>query len=415
MRQGETCSIVLGEWREPKLQKGENLMSEEKMLLEYMEKHNEEFLDMLKEAVNLESPTEGDKEDLKKCRDYFERTFSEIGFKCNVVPSNDSRYGDHLLMELGEGDEQVLFVGHYDTVYEKGAFGDVWKQEGTKVWGPGVFDMKGGDLQVYMVGKALKELSLFPKNKKIVFFLSSDEEAGSPTSHMHYKELAKKSKASFVVEPTFGDYSGGLTIGRYARGNYTFVAEGKPAHSGQEPENAESSLKELAQQAVYLESLTDLENGVAIACTCLNSGNAGWPTVPGFGELTIDARFSSADIAEKYDSLFQNLKPFNSEVKITTKGGIEKPPFDENHAAHRALYENAKEVGKRFNMDMTGDIGRAGTDGNFTASVGCPTLDGMGMSGDFAHQPGKEYINTDDIAVRGAFVAHMVLEVLRGE
>ncbi|ALX50182.1 M20/M25/M40 family metallo-hydrolase [Lentibacillus amyloliquefaciens] len=390
-------------------------MSEEKMLLEFMEKHIDEFMEMLKEAVTLESPTEGNKEDLKKCRDYFERSFSKIGFKCNIVPSNDGRYGDHLLMELGEGDEQVLFVGHYDTVYEKGAFGTMWEQEGTKVWGPGAFDMKGGNVQVFMVAKALKELGMLPENKKIVFLLTSDEEAGSPSSHMHYKELAKKSKASFVMEPTFGDYSGLLTIGRYARGNYTFVAEGKPAHSGQEPEKAESGLKELAQQAIYLESFTDLEKGVTIACTSLNSGNAGWPTVPGVGELTIDARFSSAEIAKEFDSQFQNLKPYNSEVKIRTKGGIEKPPFNEKDPAHKALYESAKKVGKKFDLEMEGFVGRAGTDGNFTASVGSPTLDGMGMSGDFAHQPGKEYINTDDIAVRGAFVASMVLEVLRNK
>ncbi|QQK78757.1 M20/M25/M40 family metallo-hydrolase [Salicibibacter cibi] len=390
-------------------------MSEEKKLVEYMEKYTDEFLDILKEAVNLESPTEGNKEDLKRCRHYFERIFSEIGFKCNVVPSNDSRYGDHLLMELGEGDEQVLFVGHYDTVYEKGLFRNIWNQEGSKIWGPGVFDMKGGDVQVYMVTKALKDLDLLPENKKIVFFLSSDEEAGSPTSHMHYKELAKKSKASFVMEPTFGGYSNGLTIGRLCRGNYTFVAAGKPAHSGQEPEKADSGLKELAQQAIYLESLTDLEKGMTIACTCLNSGKAGWPTVPGGGELTIDARFSSAEQAKQYDSMFQNLKAFNPAVKITTKGGIEKPLFDEKDPKHNALYESSKKVGKMFDMEMKGHIGRAGTDGNFTAAVGCPTLDGMGMTGDFAHQPDKEYINTDDIAVRGAFVARMVLEVLRNE
>ncbi|SFE44403.1 glutamate carboxypeptidase [Lentibacillus persicus] len=390
-------------------------MSEEKTLLDFMEKHTDQFLKMLKEVVTLESPTEGSKEDLRKCRNYFEKIFSEIDFECSVVPSNDSRYGDHLLMELGEGDEQVLFVGHYDTVYEKGAFGNLWDQEGAKVWGPGALDMKGGDVQVYMVAKALKELRLLPENKKIVFFLSSDEEAGSPSSNMHYKDLAKKSKASFVMEPTFGNYSGLLTNGRYARGNYTFVAEGKPAHSGQEPEAADSSLTELAKQAIYLESLSDLDKGVTIACTSLNSGNAGWPTVPGVGELTIDARFSSGDIAKKYDLLLQNLKPYNSEVKITTKGGIEKPPFDEKDPVHKSLYEKAKKVGKKFDLEMEGFVGRAGTDGNFTASVGCPTLDGMGMSGDFAHQPGKEYINTDDIAVRGAFVARMVLEVLRNE
>src|SRR5699024_9760496 len=150
-----------------------------------------------------------------------------------------------------------------------------------------------GDVQVYMVAKALKELNLLPENKKIVFFLSSDEEAGSYSSYMHYKKQAKKSRAAFVMESTRGDYSGGLKIGRYGRGNYTFVAEGKPAHSGQEPENAESGLMELAQQAVYLESLTDFEKGLTVACTSLQSGNAGWPTVPGDGRLTIDARFST--------------------------------------------------------------------------------------------------------------------------
>src|SRR5699024_1899683 len=113
-----------------------------------------------------------------------------------------------------------------------------------------------------------------------------------------------------------------------------------------------------------------------------------------------DARFTTAKMSEEYDNLFQQLKPFNPEVKITTKGGIEKPPFDEKDPIHQALYEKAKEVGKEFGLDMKGIVTRGGSDGNFTASVGCPTLDGMGMSGDFVHQPGKEYINTDDIAIR---------------
>ncbi|WP_099355146.1 M20/M25/M40 family metallo-hydrolase [Fredinandcohnia onubensis] len=388
-------------------------MTAEKILSDYMEKHTEHFLTLLKEAVLLESPTEGDKEDLKKCRNYFEKIFSEIGFSCTVVPSNDKRYGDHLLLEFGEGEEQILFVGHYDTVYPKGSFGDLWKQEGTKIWGPGVLDMKGGNIQVYMVSKALKELKLLPENKKIVFFLSSDEEAGSYSSNMHYKKQAKKSKAAFVMESTRGDYVGGLKIGRFGRGNYTFFAQGKPAHSGQEPENAKSGLLELAKQAVYLEGLTDINKGLTVACTCLKSGNAGWPTVPGDGELTIDARFASSEMAIEYDRLFKNLKPFNPEVKITTTGGIEKPPFDENELNHRALYELAKEVGSKFGLNMHGYVTRGGSDGNFTASVGCPTLDGLGMSGDFVHQPGKEYINTDHISIRSAFVAQMVLEVFR--
>lgn len=390
-------------------------MSVEKKLIDYMEKHTDEFLGILKDVVNLESPTQGEKKNLKMCMDYFEKKFSEIGFTSNVISSNDSRYGDHLLMELGEGDEQVLFVGHYDTVYKSGAFGDTWRQEGTKIWGPGILDMKGGNVQVYMIAKALKELNLISKNQKITFLLTSDEEAGSPSSHRHYVELAKKSKAAFIMEPSLGSDSGNLTIGRYARGNYTFVAEGQPAHSGQHPEKAESSLKELSQLAIYLESLTDLKKGVTIACTCLISGNAGWPTVPGVGELTIDARFSSAKLAENYDSLFQNLKAFNPEIEITTKGGIEKPPFDEKDPIHKDLYDNAKRIGKSFDLEIKGFVERAGSDGNFTASAGCPTLDGMGMTGNYLHQPDKEYINTNNVSVRGAFVARMVLEVFKNE
>lgn len=387
-------------------------MTETEMLLNYMENHRDEFLKVLKEAVMIETPTEGDKQDLEKCRNYFANLFADIGFTCSVVPSNDTRYGDHLFMELGDGDEQLLFVGHYDTVYPKGAFGELWRQEGTKVWGPGALDMKGGIVQVYMVIKALRELDLLPDNKKIVFFLSADEEAGSYSSRKHYEELAENSKAAFVMEPSAGDDVGGLWTGHFGRGNYTFVAEGKSAHSGLEPENAESALKELAQQVVFLEGLTNMQKGVTVACTCLKSGSAGWPTVPGDAELTIDARFSSEKMAAEYDKLFKNLETFNSEVKITTKGGIEKPVFDEEEPKHQALYEKAKAIGRELDIEMKGVMVRAGTDGNFTSSVDCPTLSGMGMSGNFLHQPGKEYVNIDQFAIRSSFVARMVLGVL---
>ena len=387
-------------------------MSETKLIVDYMENHQDEFVSILKEAVLLESPTEGDKEDLKKCRDYFADLFSRIGFTCTVVPSNDARFGDHLLMEYGEGNEQVLFVGHYDTAHPKGSFGQLWRVEGTKAFGPGALDMKGGDVQVYMVAKALIDLGLLPKGKKIVFFLSSDEEAGSCTSSFHFAEHAKKSRAAFVMESGMGDYVGGLKNGRFGRGNYTFVAEGKAAHSGLEPYRAESGLIELAKQAVALEALTDYDKVVTVACTCLTSGNAGWPTVPGDGSLTIDARYSTLELAQEYDTKFAQLTSFNPNVKIRTRGGIEKPPFDSQAPQNLALYNKAVAVGKELGIDMIGKVVMGGSDGNFTSAVGCPTLDGMGMTGDFVHQPG-EYVNLDQVAVRGTFVARMVMEVLR--
>ena len=275
-------------------------VSRQELLLAYMDRHLEEFVETLEGAVLLESPTEGDKNDLSLCRNYFEKIFSSIGFTCRVVPSDDPRYGDHLYAEYGEGEEQVLFVGHYDTVYPKGTFQPLWRMEGGRAYGPGALDMKGGDVQVYMVAKALIELGLLPRKKKIAFFLSADEETGSLASRKHYEAHAARSSAAFVMESAMGDYIGGLKIGRFGRGVYDFIAEGKQAHSGLEPYRAESGLKELARQALALEDLTFYDRGsetVTVACTCLESGNSAWPTIPGDGHLTIDVRFSSEELA----------------------------------------------------------------------------------------------------------------------
>ncbi|NLK94045.1 MAG: M20 family metallopeptidase [Clostridiales bacterium] len=389
-------------------------MNENEMLLKYMNENIDIFEESLKKAVLIETPTDGDKKDLVDCRNYFQSLFEGIGCKCTVVHTENEHYGGHLLIEYGDGDEQILFIGHYDTAYAKGTFGpSLWVKEGNKIKGPGTLDMKGGDVQVYMIIRALKELKLMPKNKKIVFFLSCDEEAGSYTSHKHYEELGKKSKAAFVMEGGMGDDIGGCTIGRFGRGNYKFFAKGVTAHSGNAPFDAESGLIELAKQAVKLESYTDYNKAVSVACTSLHSGNAGWPTVPGEAELSIDARFSTLNYAQEYDEKFQQLESFNKKVKIITKGGLEKPPYDKDAPYNKALFEKAIEIGKEFGLKLDGRIEMGGTDGNFTSSVGCPTLDGLGMTGDFVHQPDKEYINLDHVAVRGAFVAKVVLETLR--
>jgi len=389
-------------------------MRREEILLNYMNDHSDEFVALLKEAVLLESPTQGDKNDLAACRDYFSSLFTKIGFTCSVVPSEDGRYGDHLLMEYGNNDNKILFVGHYDTVYLKGSFEPLWRVDGKKAFGPGALDMKGGDIQVYMICKALIDLDMLPSNCGITFFLSSDEETGSLSSRKHYEYHARRSKAAFVMESAKGDYIGGAKIGRFGRGVYSFFAHGLQAHSGLEPSRAESGLRELAKQAVYLEDLTFYDKNnetLTVACTCLESGNAIWPTVPGDGVLTVDVRYSSEQLADKYDAFFQGLKSFNPKVRLETKGGINKPPFDKDNSGNKALYDKAIEVAKVFGIELKGEVIMGGSDGNFTSAVGCPTLDGLGMTGDFVHNP-KEYINLDCVPLRGAMVAELVLRTL---
>ena len=429
-------------------------MTRSKQLLQYMQDHQQDFLQALEGAVRRESPTEGDPGDLAACRAYFADLFRGIGFHVTVVKSLDSRFGDHLLLEYGPDagraaeklarwretrvpgtvpqwtretggvSRRLLFGGHYDTVHAKGVFGpDVWKVEGDRAVGPGVLDMKSGDVQVYLIARAFQELKLLPAGANLAFFLTSDEEAGSYGSSALYQALAARSRAAFIMESSVGvegDYIGGLKCGRFGRGNYTFRAHGVPYHSGLNPTLAESGLIELARQAVRLEELTYFDRvnpktgqleTVTVGCTCLHAGNAGWPTVPGDGSLTIDARYSTGELAEAYDRMFRQLEPFNPKVPITTEGGIEKPPFDKDLPGNRALQALALEVGAELGVEMHPGVVRGGSDGNFTASTGCPTLDGMGTTGGHVHQLG-EYINLSHVPFRTAFTAEMTLRVL---
>ena len=429
-------------------------MKRSETLREYMRAHLSEYLSALEGAVRRESPTEGDRADLDACRAYFARLFRSIGFQVTEIPSLDPRFAPHLLMEYGADagtaakeltawlavrkdggapetwrpevggrSGQILFGGHYDTVHDKGIFPQLWEIDGDRAVGPGVLDMKSGDVMVWFLVKAYRDLGLMPEGKRIAFLLSSNEEAGSYGSSRLYQHMACRSEAAFIMESSVGvegDCIGGLKCGRYGRGNYTFEAHGTPYHSGLDPTKAESGLIELAKQAIRLEGLTcfdrlNPETGeketVTVGCTCLDSGNAGWPTIPGSGRLTIDARFSAGHLAEKYDRFFRNLSSFNPKVTITTHGGLEKPPFDKDLPRNRALQAMARELGAEMGVEMHPGVVRGGSDGNFTASTGCPTLDGLGSTGGHVHQLG-EYINLSHLPFRLAFTAEMTLRVL---
>ena len=429
-------------------------MKRSEILRDYMQAHLPDYLSALEGAVRRETPTEGSRADLDACRAYFAQLFRTANFQVTEIPSLDPRFAPHLLMEygadagsaarevlawlsarrdsdppetwspgLGGRSGRLLFGGHYDTVHEKGLFPRLWAIDGDHAVGPGVLDMKSGDVMVWLLGKAYQDLGLLPEGKRIAFLLTSDEEAGSYGSSPLYRHLACRSEAAFIVESSVGvegDYIGGLKCGRYGRGNYTFEAHGTPYHSGLDPTKAESGLIELAKQAVRLEGMTyfdrpNPETGeketVTVGCTCLSSGNAGWPTVPGDGKLTIDARFSAGHLAEEYDRLFQCLPSLNPNVRITTAGGLEKPPFDKDLPRNRALQSMARELGAELGVEMHPGVVRGGSDGNFTAAVGCPTLDGLGTTGGHVHQLG-EYINLSHLPFRLAFTAELALRVL---
>lgn len=375
-------------------------MTDSEKLLNYFEDHLDELLKVLGEVVNLESPSHEDKTASDKCGKYLQDLFKSIGFKITVIPQELN--GDHFTAELGNGSKGTLCVGHYDTVFPIGTIRDMpFKTEGNKAYGPGILDMKGGIIMGYYAAKALQELNMLPADK-ITFFINGDEESGSFHSSDLIVEEALKNKQVLILEPGL-DEIGQVKTGRYARGTYDIIAHGRAAHSGSNSHQAISPMLELAHQLIRIQEMNDYERGVTLAPTYMQAGTYGTCMVPETGWISVDVRAKDAELSKKLNDIMMNLPPVTRGVRLEIKGGIDKPPLK----GDKKLFESAKKSGAEVGIEVSEVISGGGSDGNFTAAAGAPTLDGLGMSGLNLHNSG-EYINIDHIARRTTMLARMI-------
>jgi glutamate carboxypeptidase len=375
-------------------------MSDTEKILNYFKGHKNELLDVLKGAVECESPSHENKEVADRCGQYFQNIFKDLGFRIQVIPQTDC--GDHFIAELGSGEKGTLIVGHYDTVFPIGTLKTMpFKIEGDKAYGPGTLDMKGGIILGYFAVKALKELGLLP-DTKITFFLNSDEESGSFHSSDLIVAEAKKNKHVLVLEPGL-DQLGFIKTGRYGRGTYKITAHGRSSHSGSNPHWAISPMLELSHQMIKFHERSCYDKGLTLTPTCMGAGILGTCMVPETAWLSMDCRFRTPEIAEATHQELLNLKAIVPGVRMEVEGGIDKPAY----VAEPNLLNKAKELGKEVDMEVLECIVGGGSDGNFTSAAGCPTLDGLGMSGLYLHNPG-EYINVHYIPQRGTMLARLI-------
>jgi glutamate carboxypeptidase len=360
----------------------------------------DELLKVLGGAVNLESPSHEDKGASDRCSQYLQDLFRSAGFKITVIPQELN--GDHFIAELGKGEKGTLCVGHYDTVFPIGTIKDMpFRIEGSKAYGPGILDMKGGIIMGYYAVKALQELDMLPENK-ITFFINGDEESGSFHSSGRIVEEAMKNKRALILEPGL-DEAGQVKMGRYGRGTYDITAHGRAAHSGSNSHQAISPMLELAHQLIRIHEMNDYEGGVTLAPTYMQAGVYGTCVVPESGWISVDVRTKNAELSKKLDALMMSLPPATSGIRLEIKGGIDKPPLE----GDEKLFEMMKEFGAELGLEVSGVVSGGGSDGNFTAAAGVPTLDGLGMSGLDLHSP-EEYINIDHIAKRATMLARMI-------
>ncbi|PZN92243.1 MAG: carboxypeptidase [Hyphomicrobiales bacterium] len=310
--------------------------------------------------------------------------------------------GDSVILRAGldSGEPAVAVMSHLDTVHPVGTSARDLpiRVEGDRLYGPGVYDMKGG---AWLALQAFKQVALAGTAKRpMVFLFTPDEEIGSPTTRGLIEEIGRASAAVLVTEPA--REGGKIVTARKGVGRFEVKLEGRPAHSGARHADGRSAIREAAHQILAIEALTDYARGVTTSVALMGGGTAA-NVIPQHAWFSVDLRVTSAEDGLAMEERILGLQPHDPDVKITISGGMNRPPYEKSPAG-AALFETARAVAAGIGFDlrdcaMTG----GGSDGNFTAALGVPTLDGLGIDGEGAHTL-SEYGLISSIAPRQALI-----------
>ena len=369
-------------------------------ILEFCESQRDWAVETIDTLARLESPT-ADKRAVDECGQELRRRLAAMGGRGEELPREQT--GDHLLVEFWSGTRQVLILGHFDTVWPVGQIGRMpIKSENGRLYGPGVFDMKGGIAIGMLATRALCEVGP-PLRRRVVMLWTADEERGSVSSREVIAEQARLSDAVLVLEPS--GPGGALKTSRKGCGEYELVVKGRAAHAGVDPAKGASAVHELARQIVALEALQDLERGISV-----NVGVIGGGTRPNVvaehASAIIDVRAPTLADASRVDEVLRALRARADGVSIHIRGGFERPPLERSSSVAR-LYELARAVAANLGRELGEGSSGGGSDGNLTAALGVPTLDGLGAVGEGPHAL-HEHIEIDAIPWRAALVAGLV-------
>ncbi len=302
------------------------------------------------------------------------------------------------------GQSRQLIIGHFDTVWPVGTLKNMpFEVRGNLINGPGVFDMKGGLVQLVFAVGALKSLSLTGTVMPVIF-LNSDEEIGSRESTRYISRLAQLANRVFVLEPSLGP-AGTIKTARKGGGLYTVSVKGRAAHAGLDPEQGVSAILELSFVIQKLFALNDPENGVTVNVGTIDGGlrpNVIAPT----SRAVIDVRVAAQADAERIDAAIRAIEPTNSEIALEIEGGIGRPALEPT-PRNRALWRHAQRLGREIGLELSEGRAGGGSDGN-TTSLYTATLDGLGPVGDGAHAH-HEHLDLDKTIERTALLALLLL------
>lgn len=364
-----------------------------------------EALALLEQLVAIESPST-DKAAVDRCSAFVETAFRDLGLRTQRLPIVSA--GDQLVVDFPGSEEaagRILALLHLDTVWPLGTLERMpIRQKDGRWYGPGSYDMKASVATAWLAARALLDLSRTPRHSIRLLF-TSDEEIGSETSADLIRSEARQSKLVLVMEPALP--GGEIKTARKGVGDYRVTAYGRSSHAGGNHEKGVNAIEELAGHVLALQKLTDYERGTTVNVGVISGGTRS-NVVPERAEMEVDFRVASMAEAERVDAAFRALKPALSEARLEVFGGLNRPPMERN-ATMIASFENARRIAARIGLDLKEGATGGGSDGNFTAALGVPTLDGLGARGDGAHAL-HENIAIDSLAERAALNAALWTE-----
>jgi glutamate carboxypeptidase len=374
--------------------------------LAYFDERRGEIVSTIRELVEIESPSDN-KAAVDRMSAAVALKFAALGGQVRTHRAND--FGDHLQVDFTgkSGGKPVLLLGHYDTVYPLGTLASMLcRVVGNKLTGPGVLDMKAGIALMLESLAALQEWNRgLPRPVSVL--LVSDEEVGSNSSRAITESLAKTAAAVLVLEPSYG-FEGAVKTARKGVGEYLLKVTGKASHAGLDFEKGVNAILELARQIEKVSSFTDLERGLTVNVGIV-SGGSRTNVVPSEATAQVDVRIARLKDAAGIDKKMHGLRPFNRKCKLEITGGINRPPM-ERTAGVGALYTKAVAIARDLGWKLGEAAVGGGSDGNFTAGLGIPTLDGLGGVGDGAHAV-HEYIRISELPRRAGLLAGLIESV----
>ncbi len=372
-------------------------------ILAYLREHADDMLADLIKLIELESPTLH-KASVDALGAVLADDLRGLGAAVEVIPKEE--VGDIVRARWNPGPGGVVILSHMDTVWAVGTVaGRPTRVEGNRIYGVGAMDMKGGIVIALWALRALRELNLFPA-QPISYMLNSDEETGSRHSALEIESEALSHRVVFVTEPP---QDGKYKTERKGVSHYNITAKGRAAHAGADHARGINAIEEMAHQILAVQAMTDYAIGTTANVGVIKGGTRG-NVVPAEASIEINVRARTRANAKAIHEQIMSLRAIHPEAELVIEGGIGVPPMERTPEI-AALFKRAQGLAAGMGIEIDEGSTGGGSDGNKTAALGVPTLDGMGIVGDGGHAI-TEYGEIDSMPERAAIMAAMLREDL---